>query len=63
MLQLGPCAGNLEGARLGAERIAWAIEDKLRSEQEQSESSVEGVARRRYADGIGSKFDGLRLEE
>lgn len=28
-LQLGPGAGNLEGARLGAERIAWRI-DELR---------------------------------
>ncbi|KAM0333202.1 hypothetical protein ACHAQA_001862 [Verticillium albo-atrum] len=28
-LQLGPAAGNLGGARVGAERIAWAIEDIL----------------------------------
>lgn len=28
-LQLGPAAGNLGGARVGAERIAWAIEDLL----------------------------------
>ncbi|KAI2857978.1 hypothetical protein CBS147343_9735 [Aspergillus niger] len=28
-LRLGPGAANLEGARLGAERIAWAMEDVL----------------------------------
>ncbi|KAF9889947.1 hypothetical protein FE257_006821 [Aspergillus nanangensis] len=28
-LRLGPAAPNLEGARLGAERVAWSIEDVL----------------------------------
>ncbi|KAL2758166.1 hypothetical protein ACRALDRAFT_1074873 [Sodiomyces alcalophilus JCM 7366] len=31
-LRLGPAAGNLGGARVGAERIAWAIEDLLPGE-------------------------------
>ena len=28
-LRLGPDCGNLEGARAGAERIAWAVEEVL----------------------------------
>lgn len=30
-LRLGPAAPNLEGARLGAERVAWALEDVLQN--------------------------------
>jgi len=28
-LRLGPSAGNLEGARVGAERVVWGIQDVL----------------------------------
>jgi len=36
-LRLGPGAGNLEGARGGAERIAWGIEDVLEGVERQKE--------------------------
>ncbi|KIW04295.1 uncharacterized protein PV09_04591 [Verruconis gallopava] len=57
MLQLGPSAGNLEGARLGAERIAWGIFNELN----ETDGSVEqaGVAQQNYVLGIGSRYDSL----
>ena len=65
MLQLGPGAGNLEGARVGAERIAWGIEKVLRDEEDTchsgEESEDEGV--QKYVLGIGSKYEGLSLVE
>lgn len=55
-LQIGPGAANLEGARLSAERIAWAIDDSL-------DDGTQGVAiggpRHRYSAGIGSRYDQL----
>lgn len=33
-LRIGPDCGNLEGARVGAERISWAVEDILEREQD-----------------------------
>lgn len=32
-LRLGPGAGNLAGARMGAERVAWKVEELLGSER------------------------------
>lgn len=63
-LQIGPGAANLEGARLSAERIAWAIDAML-------ESGSDGAAeqrgsdedhRHRYLAGIGSRYDQLGEE-
>ena len=66
-LRLGPGAGNLEGARLGAERIAWALQDVLResvegegaSELDLSDEDMD--AGYRYAAGLGSRFESLDL--
>ncbi|RAK76270.1 FAD binding domain protein [Aspergillus fijiensis CBS 313.89] len=63
-LRLGPGAANLEGARLGAERIAWAMEDVLgrcggggggRGEEE---GEVVGKEKEWFC-GLGNRFAGL----
>ncbi|OJK05220.1 hypothetical protein ASPACDRAFT_110561 [Aspergillus aculeatus ATCC 16872] len=69
-LRLGPGAANLEGARLGAERIAWAMEDVLgrRSDgggggggdggREEEEGEVVGKEKEWFC-GLGNRFAGL----
>ncbi|KAI2793059.1 hypothetical protein POX_b03106 [Penicillium oxalicum] len=54
-LRLGPGAPNLEGARLGAERIAWSLEEILGKDQEIGDQ-CEGFCGlgNRYASLIGS---------
>lgn len=57
-LQLGPGAPNLIGARIGAERIAWSIQDILG----EKESGNETDSKKRefdYLTGRGSRFDAL----
>jgi hypothetical protein len=64
-LRLGPGAGNLEGARLGAERVAWAVGELLEREKKShcndSSDSVDEFESNeyRYAAGIGSRFASL----
>lgn len=70
-LRVGPGAANLEGARLGAERIVWGLQDVFKQgeggqvgggggggEQEEEEDQSE----LRYASGIGSRFESLEVE-
>ncbi|KAL3470852.1 hypothetical protein BJX99DRAFT_267205 [Aspergillus californicus] len=54
-LRLGPGAANLEGARLGAERISWAMEEVLgkKVEGERGEKEMECFC------GLGNRFAGL----
>ncbi|KAJ9213460.1 hypothetical protein DTO166G4_4903 [Paecilomyces variotii] len=54
-LQLGPGAANLEGARLGAERIAWMLEEILgdKDESKEKEPSLMSFA------GLGNRYAGL----
>lgn len=68
-LRLGPGAGNLEGARIGAERIAWAMSDVLGKgpygvgdEHDDDDDSKYMTDEYRYRAGIGSRFDSLKLE-
>jgi hypothetical protein len=57
-LRLGPGAGNLAGARSGAERIAWAIEDVLPKEDgREEEDDMDN-----FQTGIGSQFGSLDCE-
>ncbi|KAF7715660.1 Uncharacterized protein PECH_001262 [Penicillium ucsense] len=58
-LRLGPGAPNLEGARLGAERIAWSLEEVLGKDREIGEQ-CEGFCGlgNRYASLIGSAEGG-----
>jgi hypothetical protein len=69
-LRLGPGAANLEGARAGAERIALAVEKMLGAGEEKGrrDSGYEGegeevVDGKRYEAGLGSRFEGLRMDE
>ena len=60
-LQLGPGAPNLIGARIGAERIAWSIQDILGSKDSEGDSKVN----KRHFDYLtsrGSRYDAL-IEE
>ncbi|KAI1849986.1 hypothetical protein JX265_003359 [Neoarthrinium moseri] len=59
-LQLGPGAPNLVGARIGAERISWAIEDIL-SEQKDEKSPDQG-AQHDYLTARGSRYEALAEE-
>lgn len=62
-LQIGPGAANLEGARLSAERIAWAIEEIFdgHSGSEGEDDSFD-EQKHRYFAGIGSRYDQLGEE-
>lgn len=57
-LRLGPGAGNLAGARSGAERIAWAIEDILPREDDRKEDDMAY----NFKTGSGSQFCSLDCE-
>lgn len=53
-LRLGPGAPNLEGARLGAERIAWSLEEFLGKRKEVgNRCAVEGFC------GLGNRYASL----
>lgn len=59
-LRLGPGAGNLEGARQGAERIAWKIGEMLRQQAGRRDSGygseVDEVDMRRLGLGLNNQF-------
>ncbi|KAI0905675.1 FAD binding domain-containing protein [Ustulina deusta] len=57
-LQLGPGAHNLIGARIGADRIAWSIQELLGTE-EGGDRSNWGQDKFNYLTGRGSRFDAL----
>lgn len=71
-MRVGPGAANLEGARLGAERIVWGLKDVLKewdvggpnASDEIGEKGGEQRLKReiRYASGIGSRFESLEVE-
>ncbi|KAL1868356.1 hypothetical protein Plec18167_008281 [Paecilomyces lecythidis] len=54
-LQLGPGAANLEGARLGAERIAWVLEEILGDKDDSKEKQPSLMS---FA-GLGNRYAGL----
>ncbi|KAL2796830.1 hypothetical protein BJX66DRAFT_123387 [Aspergillus keveii] len=60
-LRLGPGAPNLEGARLGAERIAWSMEEVLGNaafgKEETDEQEVD-MSRECFC-GLGNRYAGL----
>jgi hypothetical protein len=68
-LRLGPGAGNLEGARIGAERIAWAMPEIVGKgsggvydgENDLKEASMKSGGYR-YAAGIGSRYEALEMD-
>jgi hypothetical protein len=54
-LRLGPGAGNLEGARLGAERVAWAVPGVLKRSGESLAGGDDGSGRERVDSVAGSE--------
>ena len=56
-LRLGPGAANLEGARTGAERVTWGIQDAIGTRLSKKEQLAQGL--NAYITGKGGKFDGL----
>ncbi|KAI5463588.1 hypothetical protein BGZ63DRAFT_506059 [Mariannaea sp. PMI_226] len=58
-LQVGPAAPNLGGAKVGAERIAWAIEDLLCSRRLGSVNDEDdGVGVEKMSDGLAGYLSG-----
>lgn len=68
MLRLGPGAPNLEGARLGAERIAWGLDDVLgglKKEGNHDEDDREQLVSSRFKKcfcGLGNRYAELDTE-
>ena len=54
-LRLGPGGGNLEGARMGAERIAWGLEEMLENKRE-SDTEVDCFC------GLGNRYATLEVD-
>lgn len=52
-LRLGPGGGNLEGARMGAERIAWGLEELLESDRDELETEFDCLC------GMGNRYSRL----
>jgi hypothetical protein len=61
-LRLGPAAGNLEGARQGAERIAWKISELVREGRVGSEDAIRGYEKGRDLDGVDCRRIGMGFE-
>ncbi|KAI0873563.1 FAD binding domain-containing protein [Hypoxylon argillaceum] len=57
-LQLGPGAHNLIGARIGADRIAWSIQEMLGTQESQVHDNWT-QDKLNYLTGRGSRFDAL----
>ena len=61
-MRLGSGAGNLAGARSGAERIAWVIDDVLgKAKSWGGEEDDEADEKIEYATGTGNRFESLGL--
>lgn len=59
-LRLGPAGPNLEGARLGAERVAWALQDMFRTEDVENEHGRNPAGSLQTAFcGLGNRYAGL----
>jgi hypothetical protein len=57
-LRLGPAAGNLEGARLGAERVAWKLGELLREWNREDSDDMESLGKEEGDSGYGSAGSG-----
>jgi len=56
-LRLGPGAGNLEGARVGAERVVWGIQDMLERARRRRGKGDNGYGREVIDAGIEKAED------
>ena len=62
MLRLGPGAPNLEGARLGAERIAWALDDVLGGLRKDGDRQNDVQLSKECFCGLGNRYAELEEE-
>lgn len=62
-LRIGPDCGNLEGARAGAERIAWAVDAVLEKQQERAESGKDSYHRLCQRIGCVNMYETLAAYE
>ncbi|KXJ88301.1 FAD binding domain-containing protein [Microdochium bolleyi] len=60
-LQLGPGGGNLIGARTGAERVSWAVQDFLREEEKEG-GGAGGTGTFNFLTGRCSRFEALSCD-
>jgi hypothetical protein len=61
-LRLGPAAGNLEGARQGAERIAWKVSEIMRESDEEKSSDGSMEEEEWRGDGVDCRRLGMGFE-
>lgn len=59
-LRVGPAAGNLEGARECAERVAWGLRDWLHVSGDSSDVKLEND-RKGYIEGLGNRYECLTV--
>ena len=66
-LRLGPGGGNLGGARIGAERIAWSIGDHLRGGSTGADEEEESDLAEEYARGTaglhGNRYSSFAVDD
>lgn len=66
-LRLGPAGGNLGGARIGAERIAWSIGDWLKADGSQDDRQSAVDEQEEYARGTaglrGNRYSSFAVDE
>lgn len=58
-LRIGPDCGNLEGARVGAERISWAVSEILERQQEGSLDEEDALHNLHQRIGSINMYDSL----
>ncbi|KAL7930259.1 hypothetical protein V8C35DRAFT_283624 [Trichoderma chlorosporum] len=61
-LQLGPAAPNIGGAKVAAERVAWAIEDIIKLDELQEDHNQGSSGLMGYLSGHGNMYDVLQDE-
>ena len=61
-LQLGPAAPNIGGAKFGAERIAWAIEDLVKPSGAEEWEAEQEAGLGGYLSGHGNMYSALACE-
>lgn len=65
-LRLGPAAPNIGGAKLGAERVAWAIEDTIKpsgwKEEDEADGQMNSMGMAGYLSGHGNMYSALAIE-